>query len=120
MTDSGNTGRNGELLVAEFLRRNGYTVVKRNYRSRFGEIDIICENAEYIVFAEVKARDLSSAYLPREAVTPQKQRRIIRSAEHYLMQNPSQKQPRFDVVELTLHGGRVADWTILDNAFGAW
>ena len=108
-------GAAGERFAAALYRKAGYAVAACNYACRFGEIDIICENAEYIVFAEVKARDLSSAYLPREAVTPQKQRRIIRSAEHYLMQNP-----RFDVVELTLHGGRVADWTILDNAFGAW
>ena len=113
-------GAAGERFAAARYRKAGYAVAACPYACRFGEIDIICENAEYIVFAEVKARDLSSAYLPREAVTPQKQRRIIRSAEHYLMQNPSQKQPRFDVVELTLHGGRVADWTILDNAFGAW
>lgn len=113
-------GAAGERFAAGALQKGRIRRRRLQLRLPLREIDIICENAEYIVFAEVKARDLSSAYLPREAVTPQKQRRIIRSAEHYLMQNPSQKQPRFDVVELTLHGGRVADWTILDNAFGAW
>ena len=113
-------GDAGERFAAKLYRKAGYEIAARNYACRFGEIDIICENAEYIVFAEVKARELSSAYRPREAVTPQKQRRIVRSAEHYLMQHPSEKQPRFDVVELRLQQGRAADWTILENAFGAW
>ena len=102
-------GDAGEHFAAKLYRKAGYEIAARNYACRFGEIDIICENAEYIVFAEVKARELSSAYLPREAVTPQKQRRIVRSAEHYLMQHPSEKQPRFDVVELRLQQGRGLD-----------
>ena len=62
-------GDAGERFAAKLYRKAGYEIAARNYACRFGEIDIICENAEYIVFAEVKARELSSAYLPREAVT---------------------------------------------------
>lgn len=112
------TGAAGERYAARLYKKAGYEVAACNYSCRYGEVDIICENGEYIVFAEVKARDFSSGYLPREAVTPQKRRRIVRTAEHYLMQNPNGKQPRFDVVELVLCDGKVMEWTILENAFG--
>ncbi len=61
--------RRANASPQKLYRKAGYEIAARNYACRFGEIDIICENAEYIVFAEVKARELSSAYLPREAVT---------------------------------------------------
>ena len=51
------SGKIGEDYAAQFLTKKGYRVVARNYRSRFGEIDLIAENKEYIVFAEVKTRD---------------------------------------------------------------
>ena len=105
MTDSGNTGRNGELLVAEFLRRSGYTVVKRNYRSRFGEIDIIAENSEYIIFTEVKTRSANSLFTPAEAVNAAKRRRRLLTAEDFLAKYETSLQPRFDVAEVIVSGG---------------
>ena len=59
----GKTGEKGESLVAGFMRKNGCTVIKRNYQCRFGEIDIIAEKGEYIIFTEVKTRREGSMYL---------------------------------------------------------
>jgi len=90
----------GEVLAARFLRSKGYTILSSNYHSRFGEIDIIAVDGRYIVFVEVKARSEGSMILPREAVTADKQHKILRTAAVYLRAYPSNLQPRFDVVEV--------------------
>ena len=93
-------GLAGEVLAARFLREKGYVILSSNYHSRFGEIDIIANDGIYIVFVEVKARSENSIMLPREAVTGEKQRKILRTASLYLKAYPSNLQPRFDVVEV--------------------
>ncbi len=90
----------GEVIAARFLREKGYTILSSNYRSRFGEIDIIATDGPYIVFVEVKARSDNSMLMPREAVTPDKQQKILRTAALYIRAYPSNLQPRFDVVEV--------------------
>ncbi len=93
-------GANGEVIATKFLHKKGYDIVALNYRSRFGEVDIIAEKDEYIVFAEVKTRSENALGEPREAVTKQKQRRIITTASLYLSASGTEKQPRFDVIEV--------------------
>ncbi len=90
----------GEVIAARFLREKGYRILSSNYRSRFGEIDIIATDGPYIVFVEVKARSDNSMILPREAVTKDKQKKILRTASLYIRAYPSNLQPRFDVVEV--------------------
>ena len=98
----GKTGSTGERLTAEFLRKNGFVIVKRNYHSRYGEIDIIAENKEYIIFTEVKTRRELSLVSPAEAVDTHKQRRIILTAEDFLSKYETELQPRFDVAVVTV------------------
>ena len=93
-------GLAGEVLAARFLREKGYIILSSNYHSRFGEIDIIAVDGQYIVFVEVKARSEGSMMLPREAVTGEKQRKILRTAALYMRAYPSNLLPRFDVVEV--------------------
>lgn len=93
-------GAVGEVLAARFLRDKGYGIVSANYRCRFGEIDIIAEDDEYIAFVEVKTRAQQSWYTPREAVTEAKQERIYKTALLFLQEHPTEKQPRFDVIEV--------------------
>ena len=104
-------GEYGESAAAEFLKRKGFSIVTRNLHVSHYEIDIIAENEEYIVFAEVKARtvpylckDGSSpfAVTPAMAVTKQKQQRLFAAASRYLLTHPSNKQPRLDVIEVYL------------------
>lgn len=95
-------GNYGEELAARFLKSRGYEIAARNYRSRYGELDIVAENEKYIAFVEVKTRSMSSYGLPREAVDIHKQRKIIKTAYAYLAQFNSDKQPRFDVIEVYL------------------
>ena len=90
----------GEALAAEFLRRRGYHIVATNYRSRYGEIDIIAENAEYLVFAEVKLRRTAHFGAAREFVDLRKQERLRATASMFLEEHETALQPRFDVIEV--------------------
>lgn len=98
----GKTGTEGEKRVANFLRKKGFAIVKRNFQSKYGEIDIIAENDEYILFVEVKTRKQDSLVSGIEAVNAFKQRRIILTANDYIAKTECEKQPRFDIAEVTV------------------
>ncbi len=100
-------GRLGESAAAAFLKKRKYRIVGMNYSCRFGEIDLIAENRDFIVFVEVKSRKDASFAEAREFVTEAKQRRIAATAELWLMQNPTGKQPRFDVIEVYSSDGEI-------------
>lgn len=93
-------GKWGERLVAEDLRRRGWTVAAMNYRCRMGELDLVAKNNSYIIFVEVKLRKSARYGTAGEAVTREKQRKLRATAELYLLQHPTKLQPRFDVAEL--------------------
>ena len=97
----GKTGIIGENMVAAFLQKNGWSVIKRNYQCRFGEIDIIAEKDKTIIFVEVKTRAENTIVSPREAVDSRKQQRIILTANDYISKTETLLQPRFDVAEVT-------------------
>lgn len=90
----------GESIAAEYLKKKKYRIVATGYRSRFGEIDIIAENRNYLLFVEVKLRKSSEFAQAREFVDFYKQNRLRTTAEIYLSDNPTQLQPRFDVIEV--------------------
>ena len=93
-------GKFGEAEAAKFMRNNGYQIVSMGFHSRFGEIDVIAENEEYVVFVEVKTRKNSNFAAAREYVDFRKQRRILSTAKMWLARSRTQKQPRFDVIEI--------------------
>ena len=93
-------GRWGESIAAEYLRKRRYTIVAANYRCRFGEIDLIVENRQFLVFVEVKLRKSAAFAEAMEFVDRRKQERLKETAAIYLSQNETQKQPRFDVIEI--------------------
>ena len=90
----------GEAAAAEYLRRKRYEIVAAGYRCRFGEIDLIVKNRKYLVFVEVKLRKSDTFAKAYEYVDRNKQDRIRVTASIYLSQNPTQLQPRFDVIEV--------------------
>jgi len=118
-----NTGANvgawGEAVAQEYLRHKGYRILAANFRTRFGEIDIIARDAQYIVFVEVKTRRSCAFGLPREAVTWRKQQKILLAAQEWLQQNPLPLQPRFDVIEVysTKKGVSPPSCHHIENAF---
>ena len=103
----------GEALAADYLRKQGYQIVGANYRCRFGEIDLIAKDGEYLVFCEVKYRSDGRKGSPLEAVSTGKQRTIFRCAMFYLSENHIEDMPcRFDVIGI--EGTKV---THIKNAF---
>ena len=99
-------GAAGEVLAARYLRDNGYEILGANYRSRFGEIDIIATRFRYIVFVEVKTRSAATNTEKyghaADAVTEEKKQHLRHAASRYLALHPSKKKPRFDVAEVYL------------------
>lgn len=100
MRKSNLSGAWGEAIAAEYLRKKRYTIVAAGYRCRFGEIDLIVSDRKYLVFVEVKLRKGSSFAKAMEYVDRNKQDRIRVTASMYLSQNPTNLQPRFDVIEI--------------------
>ena len=99
------SGAWGEMLAAKYLTKKRYKLVATNFRSRFGEIDLIMENRKYLVFVEVKLRKSNAFAQAHEFVDWRKQDRIRTTAEIYLSQYPTNLQPRFDVVEIYAPNG---------------
>ena len=90
----------GEALAAQYLQKKKYKLIASNFRSRYGEIDLIVANKQYLVFVEVKLRKTAKFANAFEYVDAYKQNRIRTTASIYLSQNPIQLQPRFDVIEI--------------------
>ena len=93
-------GRWGEALAAEHLRRAGYQILAANWRSRFGEIDLIAADQNYLCFVEVKLRKSAAFGGAGEFVDRRKQNKLRLTAELYLICHQTRLQPRFDVIEI--------------------
>jgi len=116
------TGAKAERIAADYLRKKHFKLVDYNYRTRFGEIDLILEKKEglknrFIVFAEVKMRNASSIAEPKEFVDASKQQKIIMAASEYIARNKCKLQPRFDVIEIICNEDETISVKHLENAF---
>jgi len=110
------SGADAEDLCARFLRDSGLRVVARNWRCRYGEIDLIAEDGATLVFAEVRLRHNPRFGGAAESVTPAKRARIVAAARRYLAGRRADADCRFDVLLLDrLDGGRI-EW--IRDAFG--
>ena len=94
-------GAQGEGDASDFLRGLGANILQMNYRCPYGEIDIIAVLDGVLIFCEVKRRSSKRFGTPAEAITPAKQRKIIRTAEMWLTHHPMEMPMRFDVIEIT-------------------
>lgn len=111
------TGKFGEDAVCGYLTERGYVILKRNYRIRGGEIDIIARKDGYIAFVEVKTRSIDSISSGFDAIDTNKIQAVVRTAENYLNKYPSDLQPRFDAAQVVVKGGKVADIQYITDAF---
>lgn len=111
-------GRAGEDSAARFLLKKGYAILQTNYRTRYGEIDIIADNGGTLVFIEVKTRKGKFLETPLAAVTISKQRRISMAAQLYLSNNNLfEKEARFDVIAVNPDDKRGQRIEHIENAF---
>ena len=111
-------GRIGEDLAVEHLEAQGYAILERRYRTDRGEIDIVAQDGETIVFVEVKARESREFGSAAEAVTRQKQRQVVSMAVEYLARHRLNCCPcRFDVVAID---DALSDWPEIEVFQGAF
>jgi putative endonuclease len=112
-------GKIAEDLAAEYLQKNGYKIVTRNFRFQKAEIDIIAEKEGLIIIIEVKARSTDVFMLPQEAVTKTKIRSIVIAANHYLEEFNKSSEVRFDIISVLADGKVNLDIEHIESAFEA-
>ena len=93
-------GQWGEELACDYLSKNGYKILKKNYKNNYGEIDIIAKKKGTIIFIEVKTRSGRSFGLPEEAVNGIKQEKLIRVSEKYILDNKVKGNYQIDVIAI--------------------
>ena len=118
--DSREIGALGEKIAAEYLTGLGYVIRERNFRSREGEIDIIAEKDDFLVFIEVRTRRSLSFGTPEESVTAQKKERLIALTQVYMEDREDLPSSwRIDVVALELGPkGQISRLELIENAIG--
>jgi putative endonuclease len=107
-------GTEYEVKASGYLEKNGYQILERNFRCKIGEIDLIGRNDGYLCFIEVKYRSSSSKGFPAEAITPNKIRKITRTAQYYMLLHklPVDTPCRFDAVVILEN-----ELSLIKNAF---
>ncbi|MBI2312727.1 MAG: YraN family protein [Betaproteobacteria bacterium] len=109
-------GARAEAVAADYLERRGLRLLERNYRCRFGEIDLILTDGDTLVFVEVRLRAGSGFGGAGASITRAKQARLIKTARHYLGRRKDSPPCRFDAVLLADPQGRNLEW--IRDAFG--
>jgi putative endonuclease len=110
------TGGDAERCAEEFLRQHSLVLVQRNYRCRFGEIDLIMRDGAALVFIEVRMRATAFFGGAGSSITLLKQKRIVKTARHYLASLRAEPSCRFDAVLFSGREGEKVEW--IKDAFG--
>jgi len=96
-------GKYGESIASSYLQKKGFRIIERNFRVRYGEIDLICLYHKTLVFVEVKTRIGDSYGKPEESITPRKLSEIVKTSEYYQMLHPNLPVlVRIDVVAIEM------------------
>lgn len=91
-------GRWGEQAAADYLEKQGYQILERNFRAARGEVDIIARQGKVLAFVEVKARSSNRYGLPEYSVTPKKRMHIMSAAQEYILAHPEFSTWRMDII----------------------
>ena len=112
------SGNRGERAAEQYLRKNGYRILARNFMTDTGELDLVATDDAYLVFVEVKSRMSDDFGAPSEAVDFTKQRKLSMVASQYIEKNMLFGAPaRFDVIEVRLDTGKIEH---IQNAFDSY
>jgi len=105
MSDNIKRGNTGEIMAANYLQEKGYKILRRNYRYKHAEIDLIAEKDNCLVFVEVKTRSSTAFGYPEEFVDDRKAEKIMEGADQFLFEENWQGKVRYDIVAVTLKAG---------------
>lgn len=114
MINNKEKGNYGESFAREYLENIGYTILETQYYTPYGEIDIIAENNNSVIFIEVKYRSTKKMGTPLEAINKKKQSKIINCANHYIVEKNLDCDMRFDAIGIL---GTTGDVEHIENAF---
>ena len=121
MTSKRKLGNLGEEAALAHLKKNKYVILEKNYVALGNEIDIIAKNEDTLAFVEVKTRSLGNdarfESRPSASVTPEKQRKIIKTARYYAASHPLGLRLRLDVIEVYVKDNKVERIHHIENAF---
>lgn len=123
MPDNILLGKKGEEIAAKYLQKNGYRIIERNFKKRYGEIDIVAidlsadSGQDVLVFVEVKTRYINDFVSPEESITPWKIKSLKRTAEYYKMLHPNSPElMRIDFVGVKMENdGKVSEINLIKN-----
>ena len=110
-------GQIGEDAAVNYLVSQGYVILDRNWRCGHLELDIVALDGDFLVFVEVKTREVNSILSPRDAITKTKQMNLINAANGYVRKNKRHEEVRFDTVSVIHHNGEVQDVELVKYAF---
>jgi putative endonuclease len=111
-------GNYGERVAAAFVRRQGYRILTRNYKTERGEIDLICRHGEILVFVEVRTRAGEEFGRPAESIDARKEEALWAAAQSYLrLLGRDDIIHRFDAVEVRMRAGEIPVCTLLPDIF---
>ncbi|MFY7846066.1 YraN family protein [Chryseobacterium gambrini] len=100
MADHNDFGKKAEELAAEYLQKNGYKILVRNFRYQKAELDLVAEKDSLIVVVEVKARSTDVFNLPQEAVNKRKIKLIVSAANYFMEEYNKNQEVRFDIISV--------------------
>ena len=110
-------GTKSESLAKSYLEEKGYTILTQNFRSPWGEIDLIAQKENFLIFVEVRSRTHTALGRPEETITFPKQRRLTKTARLYLAKHPSLLETRFDIVAIEWDPSGLPHLSLLEDAF---
>lgn len=120
MADHNELGKEAENLAAEYLLKNEYKILVRNFRFKKNEVDIIAEKDNLIIVVEVKARSTDFFILPQEAVTKGKIKSIVSAANHFMEEFSKDQEVRFDIISVLPDKTGKLEIEHIENAFEAF
>jgi putative endonuclease len=115
MTDKQEKGNKAEEMAARMLEKKGYEILDRNYTHGKGEIDIIVQKDDWLIFVEVRARSNTDYGFPEETISKSKANLIMKTAENYIFDNDWRGKIRFDIVAILV--GQVFEIQHFEDAF---
>ena len=110
-------GKEGEEMATKWLTEKGYTILHRNWRYSYHEIDIIATKDKFLHFVEVKARNFSSFGYPEDSVTKKKFKNLQKAADEYLFLHPGHKWIQYDILSITLYKDKEPEYFFIEDVF---
>lgn len=117
MADHNELGKLGEELAAQWLVKNGYTLLHRNWCFKYQEIDIIATKEKMLHFIEVKTRRSNFYGFPEAGVTKKKFRYLKNAADEFVYRNPGYRWFQYDIMSITIHKNAAPEYFFLTDVY---